>query len=199
MRLLAQDLACIRGGRQIFDKVSFEIASGSSLSITGRNGSGKSSLLRVVAGLVPRSGGILSLTGGGPEATLPEQLHYCGHLEALKPALTALENLAFWRRYLGSPALEPLGAMERLSIAHLRDLPASYLSAGQKRRLALARLLVSRRPIWLLDEPNAALDAASQDTLGVLCEEHLAQGGLILAATHGDLGFAPTATLEMAA
>jgi heme exporter protein A len=199
MRLLAQDLACIRGGRQIFDNVSFEIASGGSLSITGQNGAGKSSLLRVVAGLVPRSGGTLSLSGGPPEATLSEQLHYCGHLEALKPALTALENLAFWRFYLGSPALQPLDAMARLSIAHLADLPASYLSAGQKRRLALARLLVSRRPIWLLDEPTAALDAASRDTLGALCEEHLALGGLILAATHGDLGFAPTASLEMAA
>jgi heme exporter protein A len=198
MRLLADELACVRGGRIIFEKVSFTVAAGETLAITGRNGAGKSSLLRLVAGLVPRAAGTLALEGGIVDLAVGEHVHYCGHADALKPALTALENLAFWRTYLGEPWHEPLEALETLAIDHLADVPASYLSAGQKRRLALARLLVSRRPIWILDEPTAALDQSSQGVLAGLMGEHLRTGGLILAATHGDLGVEPAKTLEMA-
>ena len=198
MRLLAHEIACVRGGRSIFERVSFTVSAGESLAVVGRNGAGKSSLLRLVAGLVPKAAGELVLEGGDIEGTLGEQLHYCGHADALKPALTALENLDFWRRYLGAPSLDPLDALATLAIDHLSDLPASYLSAGQRRRLALARLLVSRRPIWILDEPTAALDQSSQEILAGLMTAHLGSGGLIIAATHGDLGFAPARTLEMA-
>jgi heme exporter protein A len=198
MRLLADELACVRGGRIIFENVSFTVAAGESLAVVGRNGAGKSSLLRLVAGLVPRSAGTLALEGGGPDLGIGEHVHYCGHADALKPALTALENLAFWQSYLGVPWQDPFDALETLAIDHLADVPASYLSAGQKRRLALARLLVSRRRIWILDEPTAALDQASQGVLAGLMRDHLRSGGLILAATHGDLGFEPARTLEMA-
>jgi heme exporter protein A len=197
MRLLADELACVRGGRTIFENVSFTVAAGETLAVVGRNGSGKSSLLRLVAGLVPRSAGTLALEGGGTDLGIGEHVHYCGHSDALKSALTALENLTFWQNYLGDPWRDPLDALETLAIDHLADVPASYLSAGQKRRLALARLLVSRRPIWILDEPTAALDQASQSVLVDLMLEHLRSGGLILAATHGDLGFEPARTLEM--
>jgi heme exporter protein A len=196
MRLLADKLACVRGGRIIFENVSFTVAAGETLAVVGRNGAGKSSLLRLVAGLVPRSAGRLALEGGS-DLGIGEHVHYCGHADALKPALTVLENLAFWQSYLGDLWRDPLDALEMLAIEHLADMPASYLSAGQKRRLALARLLVSRRPIWILDEPTAALDRSSQSVLAGLMQEHLNSGGLILAATHGDLGFEPARTLEM--
>jgi heme exporter protein A len=198
VRVLADELACVRGGRTIFEHVSFTVAAGEILAIVGRNGAGKSSLLRLVAGLVPRSAGTLALEGGSTDLGIGEHIHYCGHADALKPALTALENLAFWQSYLGDPWRGPLDALETLAIDHLADVPASYLSAGQKRRLALARLLVSRRPVWILDEPTAALDQSSQGVLAGLMQNHLRSGGLILAATHGDLGLEPARTLEMA-
>jgi heme exporter protein A len=196
MRLVAENLACERGGRGVFKDVSFRLESGGMLAVTGRNGAGKSSLLRLVAGLVPKAGGQLQLEGAAADRSIGEHCHYAGHADALKPSLSAGENLGFWAAFYGDRWLAPVEALERLAISHLADLPAAYLSAGQKRRLTLARLFVSRRPLWLLDEPTSALDAATQALLVSHMREHLAAGGMILAATHAELGIA-AAVLEI--
>jgi heme exporter protein A len=187
MRLLGHDLVCVRGGRTVFSGLGFDVSAGHALLIRGPNGAGKSSLLRLVAGLVAIAQGALTLEGGEADGTVAEQAHYLGHQDALKPSLSVAENLDFWARYLGGrPAgAEPLTAVGLDRIAHL---PAAYLSAGQRRRLSLARLIAVARPIWLLDEPSTALDAAAQDTLAGLMRSHLAGGGLILAAAHGPIG-----------
>jgi heme exporter protein A len=196
MRLAASELACHRGGRDVFAGVGFALGSGEVLAITGRNGAGKSSLLRIIAGLVRIAGGRLDLAGGDPELTIGEQAHYLGHQDALKPSLSVRENLDFWAAFLGGAAGEkaPLAAV---GLDPLADLPAAYLSAGQRRRLSIARLLAVRRPIWLLDEPTSALDAAAHGRLAELMRAHLAGGGLILAATHGPLGIEATQELRL--
>jgi heme exporter protein A len=188
MQLSADNLACVRGGRTVFTGLNFTVAGGEALVVTGRNGAGKSSLLRMIAGLVHVAGGRLTLTGGADEASLAEQAHYLGHQDALKPALSVRENLSFWATFLGdrSDAGEP--ALEAVGLGPLADLPAAYLSAGQRRRLSIARLLAAKRPIWLLDEPTSALDAPSQSKLAALMKEHLAGNGIIVAATHGPIG-----------
>jgi heme exporter protein A len=191
MRLSASDLACIRSGREVFRGVAFSVPAGGALLVVGRNGAGKSSLLRMIAGLVRVAAGRLELEGGDLELPVAEQAHYLGHQDAVKGALTVAENLRFWARYLGgAPAADELSetALDAVGLAPLADLPAAYLSAGQKRRLSLARLIAVERPIWLLDEPTSALDAASQDRLAALMRRHLDTGGLILAATHGAIG-----------
>lgn len=197
MRLTASDLACRRGGRQVFSGVSFFVASGELLTISGRNGAGKSSLLRVVVGLVRLAHGSLAVEGGDPELTIGEQAHYLGHQDALKPSLSVGENLHFWSRFLGAGPVglaEPLAAV---GLEALADLPAAYLSAGQRRRLSIARLLAVKRPIWLLDEPTSTLDAAAQQGLTELMRTHLAAGGLILAASHGSIGLDGTRELQL--
>ena len=191
LSLHVHDLALARGGRRLAQDLSFTLGSGEALLVTGPNGAGKSTLLRVLAGLLAPASGSLSLKGAGVEA--PGQgAHYLGHAEALKGALTARENLEFWSAMLkmGELGLDPDAALERVAMSHTPDLPVSYLSAGQRRRVAIARLLVAPRPLWLLDEPTTALDAASQARLALLMKDHLAAGGLIVAATHGDLGLA---------
>jgi len=199
MRLTARSLACIRSGREVFSGVEFAVSAGEALLVLGRNGAGKSSLLRMVAGLVRVAGGRLALEGGDPELTLAEQAHYVGHQDAVKPALTVAENLRFWADYLGGTAgvAAPSGALEAVALAGLADLPAGYLSAGQKRRLSLARLVAVKRPIWLLDEPTSALDAAAQDRLSGLMRHHLAGGGIVLAATHGPIGLTAATELRL--
>ena len=202
LRLSVDGLACERGGRTVFADVSFTARGGDLVAVVGHNGAGKSSLLRVIAGLVPKTAGSVVVEAGTAAGGAPppgEHMHYCGHSDALKPSLTARENLAFWRDYYGEAALEPEDALDLFAIEHLADLPAAYLSAGQKRRLALCRLLVSRRPVWLLDEPTSALDVATQARLTGLMRDHLAAGGLILAATHGDLGLVPGLVLTIGA
>ena len=198
MRLSATDLACRRGGRDVFAGVNFSVASGESLAIRGRNGAGKSSLLRMVVGLVRVASGRLSLEGGDPELTIGEQAHYLGHLDALKPSLSVAENLQFWSAFFGADNAglnEPLRAV---GLDALADLPAAYLSAGQRRRLSIARLLAVKRPLWLLDEPTSTLDAAAQVRLAEIMQAHLAGGGIILAATHGALGLDDTRELRLA-
>ncbi|KLK90607.1 cytochrome C biogenesis protein CcmA [Microvirga vignae] len=186
MRLSVNNLACDRGGRRIFEGVSFTLLSGEALVITGRNGAGKSTLLELLAGRLHPAGGKIIWEGAG-ERSLTECLHYVGHRDALKSALTAQENLDFARDFLGNPALSPAEALEAVGLAHAARLPVGYLSAGQRHRVALARLLVAHRPLWLLDEPTSALDAASQETLRQLLENHRAQGGMIAATTHSPL------------
>jgi len=160
------------------------------LAVTGPNGSGKTSLLRMIAGLLTMAGGSIGLEGGETELTLPEQAHYLGHRDALKPALSVMENLSFWRDFLGGEAFDARQSLAAVGLDHAAQLPAAYLSAGQRRRLSLARLLAARRPVWLLDEPTSALDAAGQTMFAALMGDHLSRGGLIIAATHAPLGLA---------
>ncbi|WP_350335682.1 heme ABC exporter ATP-binding protein CcmA [Coralliovum pocilloporae] len=184
MKLDGQNLRCVRGGRVVFDEVSFTAEAGRALLVRGRNGAGKSSLLRLIAGLIRKDRGTLVLDGGDPELDLPAQCHYFGHQDALKSALTVTESLTFWQDFFGNPLVSVSEALEKVDLAHLANLPAGYLSAGQRRRLSLARLLISKRPVWLMDEPTSALDAASEARLVDLMREHLADDGLIIAATH---------------
>lgn len=195
--LTGQNLTCTRGGRTVFTALSFSVQAGEAITITGRNGAGKSTLLRLVCGLLRPETGSIRFSGASEEKGLPELCHYAGHADALKPAMTVLENLSFWQNFRSDPADDPFDALDRLGISHLADLPAAYLSAGQKRRVALARLFVTRRPVWLLDEPTSALDVKTQALFAMEMERHLDGGGLILAATHADLGLRQTRLLEM--
>jgi heme exporter protein A len=188
MQLFADNLACTRGGRTVFSGLSFVVGGGEALVVTGRNGAGKSSLLRLIAGLVHRSAGRLELSGGDAEATLPEQVHYLGHEDALKPSLSVGENLRFWAEFLGGDRAAVQPALDAVGLAPLEGLPAAYLSAGQRRRLSIARLVAVKRPIWLLDEPTSALDTQSQGRLAFMMEGHLSGGGIIVAAAHGPIG-----------
>jgi heme exporter protein A len=204
MKLSGQNLACVRGGRGVFSGVFFAVSAGEALVLTGPNGAGKSSLLRLIAGLIQPTAGSLALQGGDPELSVGEQCHYVGHLDPLKPALTVTENLAFWTRFLnggraGDGQARIAAGLAAVGLEDLAELPAGYLSAGQKRRLSLARVLSVPRPLWLLDEPATALDAASQQRLQRVMQAHLTGGGLIVAATHGPLGLAEPVELPLAA
>ena len=187
MMLSGTDLACVRAGLPVFRDVSFAIGAGQALLVTGPNGSGKTTLLRLIAGLIRPTQGQVALAGLDPEASIGEEAHYLAHQDALKPSLTVAENLGFWSRFMGPPA-SPETALAAVRLDSLAGLPAAYLSAGQRRRLSLARLLAVYRPIWLLDEPTAALDADGQASLAQIMRDHLASGGIIVAATHGPLG-----------
>jgi heme exporter protein A len=196
MRLSGAEVTIERGGRRLFCDLTFEAGAGEALTVAGPNGAGKSSLLRAIAGLLPVAAGAIVLKGGDDERNIGEQAHYLGHADALKGALTARENLDFWAALLrgddkASPAAgggAALAALDRLGLAHIAGFPVHVLSAGQKRRVALARLLVAYRPLWLLDEPTSALDAAARTALTQMMRAHLAGGGLIVAATHAPLG-----------
>ncbi len=196
MKLTGETLACVRGGREVFSDVRFEVDAGQLLVLRGPNGSGKSSLLRLIAGLVQKTAGRLDLDGGADDVPVPEYAHYIGHLDTLKPALTVAENLSFWADMLGNRKMETVDALDEVGLAALADFPAGVLSAGQRRRLALARLVVAERPLWLLDEPTTAIDAAARQRLFKLIQAHLAGGGMALIATHDDLPF-DTRTLTM--
>jgi heme exporter protein A len=200
MRLHASNIAIERGGRRLFANLSFDVAAGQALIVAGPNGSGKSSLLRAIAGLLPLAVGAISLEGGAPERGVGEQAHYFGHLDALKGSLTTSENLTFWASSLAgaSPgALSAQQALERVGLAHVADLPVHALSAGQKRRVAMARHLAAARPLWLLDEPLSALDAAAQVRLGEIMRDHLTGGGIVVAATHAPLGIDGALSLDL--
>jgi heme exporter protein A len=188
MRLSGRGVRCERGGREVFSGLDFEAASGEAVAVTGRNGAGKTSLLRLIAGLLAPAGGSVELEGGEAELTLPEQAHYLGHRDALKPALSVMENLSFWRDFLGGETGDAGASLARVGLDHAAHLPAAFLSAGQRRRLSIARLLSVRRPLWLLDEPTSALDTAGQAMFAAVMRDHLAAGGLIMAATHTPLG-----------
>jgi heme exporter protein A len=187
MRLIAERLGLVRGGRRLFQDLGFAVAGGEVLAVTGPNGAGKSSLLRLIAGLLRPSEGCVTLEGGPEDRTTGTLAHFVGHLDGVKAALTASENLEFMRAILGG---RPNGSstLATLGLGRLADVPAGMFSAGQKRRLALARLLTAPRPLWLLDEPLTALDAEGQTLFASLARAHLSRGGLVVAATHAPLG-----------
>jgi heme exporter protein A len=197
MRLSAADLDCHRGGREVFAGIGFHLAAGQALAVTGRNGAGKSSLLRLVAGFIRPAGGRLWFEGGNSELSIAEQAHYLGHQDAVKPSLSVAENLRFWVAFFDGGAVKVENALESVGLGGIAALPAAYLSAGQRRRLSIARLLAVKRPIWLLDEPASTLDAAGKDGLTGFMQSHLGDGGLILAATHGALGLSATQELSL--
>ena len=188
MQLSGRGVTCVRSGRQVFSGLDFTVSAGEALAVTGANGSGKTSLLRIIAGLLALAGGSIDLEDGGSELTLAEQAHYLGHRDALKPALSVLENLSFWRDFLGGEIFGTEQSLAQVGIEHAAHLPAAYLSAGQRRRLSISRLLAVRRPVWLLDEPTSALDAAGQALFANMMRDHLARGGIVIAATHAPLG-----------
>jgi heme exporter protein A len=198
MRLIADNLGAERGGEPVLSGVSFELGEGEGLVVTGPNGSGKSTLLRVVAGLLPATEGAVRLDGGGEEwPDLQAACHYLGHQNAMKTALTVEENLRFWREFCGAPHLEIDEALDMVGLPQVAGLPFGYLSTGQKRRIAIARLLVAYRPVWLLDEPTAGLDAASERRFAALMQVHLEDGGIIVAATHIPLGLDGVKDLQL--
>jgi heme exporter protein A len=190
MRLSGRGVKCIRGGREVFSNLDFVASAGEALAVTGPNGAGKTSLLRQIAGLLTITSGSIDLDGGDGELTLAEQAHYLGHRDALKPALSVMENLSFWRDFLGGDVSDAAASLAAVGLDHAAQLPAVVLSAGQRRRLSIARLLTVRRPIWLLDEPTSTLDTAGQTMFAALMQEHLGRGGMIVAATHAPLGIA---------
>jgi heme exporter protein A len=200
--LSAEGLACVRGGRLVFEGVSFALAPGEALLLRGPNGAGKSSLLRLLAGFLAPSVGALWWDGKPALADPAEhraRLHLIGHSNAIKGALTVRENLRFAAAIAGASAALLERALAGFELTALADVPAGYLSAGQQRRLALARLLAASRPLWLLDEPDAGLDAASRAHLTRAVAAHRANGGIAVIATHRDFGLEAPQVLELAA
>ncbi len=203
MRLTAENLAVRRGDDLLFSNVSFALEKGEALIVTGRNGSGKSTLLRTVAGLITPEAGKVSLSGEAGESgrRASEASHYLGHRNAMKQELTVRENLEFWKHWLGDFAggtgMEAEEAADVIGLAGISHLPFGYLSAGQQRRFAMAKLLVAYRPVWILDEPTAALDVAADRLFASMVTRHLEGGGMVLAATHQPLGLSSTRELVM--
>lgn len=197
------DLACLRGPRLLFAGLSFALEPGGALLLTGPNGSGKSSLLRLMAGLLAPFAGRLTWNGEPVADAVDEhraRLDYLGYQDAVKPALSVAENLAFWAA-LADPHEAPTRAriaLDEIGLAGLADLPGRYLSSGQRRRLAIARILVGGAPIWLLDEPTTALDTDGVERLGRALARHRDGGGMVVAATHGDLPLPGSHTLRIA-
>lgn len=184
-------LACERGGRRVFHGLSFTVCAGEVLVLVGRNGSGKSSLLRLMAGLSRPAQGVLSWNEGDiadDSEAHHGRLHLIGHQDAIKPALTVRENLGFWARYRGGPGAPAriADALRAFALERLADLPARYLSQGQRRRLSLCRLLASPAQLWLLDEPRSGLDRAASESLDAVLARHRAAGGMAVVVLHGD-------------
>lgn len=188
-----EGLTLARGERLLIDALSFEARPGAFADIRGGNGSGKTTLLRALAGFVrPRAGRIVFTNAEEPALAL----HYVGHLNALKGAATVAEHVVYWSGLFVS-ALDAAHVIDGVGLSRQVDLPARVLSQGQARRLALARLLIAPRPVWLLDEPAAGLDAQGREWLAGLIEAHCAKGGVVLAAVHEPLGPAPALSLRV--
>ncbi len=192
LRLVVDNLCVDRGGRRVLNGLALSLSGGEALIVTGPNGVGKSTLLRTLVGLLPRASGVVLLQGAD-EGMLAPHAHYLAHADGMKAALTAQENLEFWADYLSNAesdgrTLSSQQALERVGLGHVARAPFGALSAGQKRRVALARLLVAFRPVWLLDEPLTALDKSSRARFAEVMRDHLALGGMIIAATHESLG-----------
>jgi len=197
MQLVAEALTSIRGGRTLFSGLSFAVGAGEALVLTGPNGAGKTTLIRTIAGFLTPASGRFRLEPGDAEHSLGEQCHYVGHLNAIKSGLSVEENAAFWCGFLGGMPSRIQPALAAFGLTGLRDIPAAYLSAGQKRRLGLSRLLLAERPLWLLDEPTVSLDRASQEMLTGAMEGHLAAGGLVVVATHTPLALSQSRELRL--
>jgi heme exporter protein A len=197
MKLMAEAVSVRRGDRMVVTHLSFGVEAGEALVLVGPNGAGKTTLIRCIAGLLKPSAGQVRLEGGQPERTLGEECHYVGHLNGVKASLTVEENATFWSRYLGGASERIETALATFGLDAARDIPAGYLSAGQRRRLALARLLLAARPVWLLDEPAVSLDRDAQQALTAVVDAHLAAGGMVVAATHMPLGFARSRELQL--
>jgi heme exporter protein A len=208
MRFEVDKLAARRGEDLLFRDVSFALEAGGSLVVTGPNGSGKSTLLRVLAGLLPADSGSVRLVpeDGSEERPAREACHYLGHKNAMKRELTVDENLTFWQSFMAregadgdkkGAGMTADEAAEAVGLGGISHLPFGYLSAGQQRRMAMAKLLVAHRPVWILDEPTAALDIRADAMFAGLCTSHTASGGIIIAATHQPLGLENTASLVM--
>lgn len=202
MNLLVENLSAARGGRMVIAGLSFKVSAGEALLLTGPNGAGKTTLIRTIAGFLTPAAGRIVLDGGDPDTEVAGQCHYIGHLNGIKASLTVAENLAFWAEFLGSGKRDGdnarvAAALHRFELESLANIPAGYLSAGQKRRAGLARLVVAERPLWLLDEPTVSLDAASTAIVAAVVTEHVAKGGLVIAATHLPLGLSKTRELKL--
>jgi heme exporter protein A len=199
--LAVENLACRRGERLVFSGLSFAVEPGGAVLLVGPNGSGKSSLLRVLAGLLPPEAGRI-LWGGVPVGEDPAEhrarLHFQGHHDAVKPVLTVVETLAFWSGLRGAGAAAAAAALDRVRLSHLADWPCRFLSAGQKRRLALARLFASPAPLWLLDEPTTGLDADAVASLETAIAQHRASAGVVVLSTHTPVRLPGAATLDLA-
>ncbi len=202
-RFTGDDLTCVRGERMVFSALGFQVDEGGALVLVGANGSGKSSLLRLMAGLLRPAGGSLAWDGGGisddPQAH-GARLHYVGHLDAIKPVLGVRENLAFWSAMNGGAGGRGDGvdgALEAFGIGHLAEVPGRFLSAGQRRRLNQARIVATPAWLWLLDEPATALDAAAVASLEDAIAGHRAGGGMVVAATHAELGIGGAEILDL--
>jgi heme exporter protein A len=193
LSLVATGLVCGRGGMALTRELTVSITSGHCLLLRGPNGAGKTTLLLTLAGIIAPLSGSFALDGADTEA---QNLHYCGHRNAIKPHLSVLENLDFWRAVNGGTGTGVTQALDEVGLSALASLDAGYLSAGQTRRLALARLLVSNRPLWLLDEPTAALDVEGHDLVTRLLDRHLDMGGFAIAATHDPITLPDPARME---
>ena len=180
-------LAVSRGGRRLFSDLSLSLGAGSACALTGANGTGKTSLLRAVAGLVTLDAGTVGFIGMDPVEARASGLHLIGHQDGLKPGRTTREELDFWSLWSGGSEAQSRAAIQALDLTSLLDLEVRRLSAGQRKRVALARLLAAPRPLWLLDEPLSPLDAGWRSRFGAMMAEHLAGGGMILAAVHDPL------------
>lgn len=206
MQIIASDLCVKRGDDFLFMNVSLTLSQGEALILTGTNGSGKSTLLRTLAGLISPESGQVTLQGAEIEegAKAYEACHYLGHKNAMKSELTVGENLSFWKAFLGDfNGAEPQrsltihDAARSVGLGDILHLPYAYLSAGQQRRMAMAKLLCAYRPIWLLDEPTAALDRSADALFVSIFNAHLESGGIIIAATHQPLGLINASSMQM--
>lgn len=194
--LSIESLALVRGGRRLFTGLTLDLRAGEAAALTGRNGAGKTSLLRAIAGLVPAEAGEIGFGGLDPVEARADHIHFAGHQDGLKPARTARDELAFWTRWAGGTEASTASAAETLELSPLLDLEVRRLSAGQRRRVSLARLLAAPRGLWLLDEPLSPLDADWRARFGAIMADHLAGGGMIVAAVHDPLPL-PAKALEI--
>ena len=197
MTLSVENLTCYRGGRLIFADMSFSLQKGEAMMLRGPNGSGKSTLLRILSGMIPAEGDV-TLNGhslSDDHDSIQEQIAYAGHLDAIKPQLTVGENLTFWAKLFEGGSIE--SAVDQFMLSEIWDRPAHTCSAGQKRRLGLARLVVSGRPLWLLDEPTVSLDVETTARFAEIITKHCDAGGMALIATHIDLGLTNPREVEI--
>jgi len=197
-KLKLEDLAVRRGGRMLFEGLSLDLAAGEAAALVGRNGAGKTSLLRAIAGLVGLESGTIGFGGAEAAAARADHVHFVGHLDGLKTARTAREELDFWTLWLGGTEAAAREAAQALELVPLLDLEVRRLSAGQRRRLAMSRLLAAPRALWLLDEPMSPLDSTWRERFGAMMAAHLAGGGMIVAAVHDPLPI-PARILEIGA